>query len=105
MAAVITKESTIECLHKSAVSPVGTAVSDVLVVAGEAALIGTLETSPIPGCPRTSAPCTAVSSQTAGASTVLFAADRPVLLSTATGRTSSGTWSVTDAGQNLLTAD
>ncbi|MFJ2005144.1 hypothetical protein ACWHLZ_15080 [Streptomyces chartreusis] len=115
MAAVITQGSTIECLHKGKVTPVSTAVADVLVVGDHPALAGTLVTSTISGCEQNKkqgdVQCAAVDTQNPGSatSTVLYVGDAPVLLGTASGTTTLGaptnTWSVDSAGQDLLTAD
>lgn len=108
MAKVLTGDAELVCSHQGSVKV--TASQQVLLVRGVPVLTaGDVDGKKVSGCGLESpaTPCSKVVSTVAGTATVLRAADRPVLLDTATGVTNSvpaGTWQVRSAGQSTLDA-
>ena len=111
MPAVLTVSSTVMCVHGGSFTL--TASTSQLTAGGSPVLVrADLTSAVIAGCPNTVAasgqvPCTAVVAITAGAATTLTVAGQPVMLASAAGVTNStppGTWSVSAAGQSVLSA-
>jgi hypothetical protein len=113
MSAVLTTASVVQCSHKAAVtlkasqSKLKAAGNPVLVLSDlVGATVVLCPNLPTPATPALK-PCTSALSVAAGQATKLTVDNQPVLLESATGPTDSnppGTWSVTSAGQTVLTA-
>lgn len=109
MANVLTQTSTLTCAHQGNVTAMAT--QSVLKVNGQSVLVTQVQGA-IAGCiqvppPPSNKPCTSVTSQVGGTSTVLKVNGSPVLLDTSSGLTDgspTNTWSVQTAGQSLLNA-
>jgi hypothetical protein len=114
MAKVLTKAATVTCDDKPPGTPAGgpltltSAAREFFKVAGNAVLAQTLQGASIgTGCARSSSnltPCSTASTQSAGLSTVLTVDGKPALLDSSKGTTDQSTWSVSLAGQDMLTA-
>jgi hypothetical protein len=104
MPQVLTAGATVLCVHGG---PVTLPPGRPTVTAGGANVLayGDLEGMPV-ACPLKPplVPCVAVVSTLAGFSTVLTVGGAPVLLTTATGATNAGTWSVAAPGQVTVEA-
>ncbi|MFD0687817.1 hypothetical protein [Actinomadura fibrosa] len=103
MPAVLTESSDLRCSHGGKI--LAKPGSRTLVVGKAAVLVrADLKDAAVAGCPVSPSPCLTVTSVTAGLATTLKVGEEPVLLATAQGVTSSGTWSVADAAQDKLEA-
>lgn len=114
MGKVLTKISSVQCLHKGKVDP--TNIQSVLKVNGDDVLVGSLKGTisaciqqPIPAPPPINIPCTVIVTQNpGGTSQVLKVNGVEVLIDTATGTTQgkpTNTWSVKSAEQQVLQTD
>jgi hypothetical protein len=115
MPLVVVEGGTLKCSHQAqARLPSGDAR---LAVSGNGAVTLGMEVGiAFPTCPfkdpksGSPSPCSATMAATAGSSGILAVGNRPVLLDTAGGIATnpsdpSATWSVADAGQQLLSVD
>ncbi|WP_030606730.1 hypothetical protein [Streptomyces fulvoviolaceus] len=115
MDSVVTEGSSVACEHHGTVSVVATAVHAVLQVAEKSVSADTLAGSTVDAKCIQNDPskgqkqCTLILDQSEGStSKVLYIDDKPVLLATAKGTTDGvpgNSWLVTDAAQDVLTAD
>jgi hypothetical protein len=118
VALVLTTSSSVSCDHPpqpgGGAVVLGGAVRGVLTIKGATVLSGSLANAPVDaGCAQkgpNQVPCATIAEQfAASTSTVLSVEGEPVLLDTAQGLTAQGapdrSWSVKDAGHDLLRAD
>jgi hypothetical protein len=109
MPSVLTTSSTVQCSHQAKVALQSSQTK--LKAGGSPVLLQTdMIGASISGCPNSGpslTPCSSTVSVTAGMATNLSVDSTPVLLESATGLTNSvppGTWTVTSAGQSVLSA-